>query len=123
MLSLHVLVERFCFEIGPCVKQGTIIAEKRSPVLDRELDVAWTKLTATGTRYMPGEGIGQRITELASKRKQENIAGLQLADLIVSPIGRFVLGKSVKDDFRIIESKFRRQNGNYHGFGLVQLPK
>ncbi len=123
MLSLHVLVERFCFEIGPSAKQGVIIAEKRSPVLDRALDRAWTELTAAGTRYMLGERIGQRITGLTTKRKQENIAGLQLADLIVSPIGRFVLGKPMKDDFRIIESKFRRQNGDYHGFGLVQLPK
>jgi hypothetical protein len=55
--------------------------------------------------------------------KRDNIAGLQLADLVVSPIGRFVLGKPVHEDFRVIEPKFRRRQGDYRGAGLVVLPK
>lgn len=51
-------------------------------------------------------------------------AFLQLADLVVSPIGRFVLGKLMQQDFKIIESKFRRnRRGDYRGAGLVVLPK
>jgi len=44
MSSLRVLVERFCYEIGDEESSGEIVAEKRSPVLDRELDVAWMEL-------------------------------------------------------------------------------
>ena len=55
--------------------------------------------------------------------KHENIAGLQLADLVVSPIGCFVLGKPAKEEFRIIEGTFRRRGGRYEGAGLVVLPK
>jgi len=66
--------------------------------------------------------IRHRIVELASRHKRENNAALQLADLIVSPIGRFVLGKSVHEDFSIIESKFCRQENTYNGHGLVVLP-
>jgi hypothetical protein len=47
-----------------------------------------------------------------------------LADLVVSPIGRHVLGKAEKEDFRIVQRKFRTNRaGEYRGYGLVVLPK
>lgn len=56
--------------------------------------------------------------------KRENIVGLQLVDLVVSPFGRHILGKRDHEDFRIIEQKFRRNwRGEYQGVGLVVLPK
>ncbi|HEU4740672.1 MAG TPA: DUF3800 domain-containing protein, partial [Meiothermus sp.] len=64
-----------------------------------------------------------RIAGLNIHQKSENIAGLQLADLVVSPIGRYVLGKNIHRDFEIVESKFRRHQGSYEGAGLVVLPK
>jgi hypothetical protein len=65
-----------------------------------------------------------RITGLKLSAKSENIAGLQLADLVLTPIGRYILGKAIKEDFRIIESKFRRsKSGQWKGYGLVVLPK
>jgi hypothetical protein len=67
--------------------------------------------------------IKERIGGLHLHRKQENIAGLQLADLVVTPIGRFVLGKPIHEDWAIIEAKFRRYRGTYKGAGLVVLPK
>ena len=57
------------------------------------------------------------------REKSENIAGLQLADLVVTPIGRFVLGKRIKEDFWIIEKKFRNFGRGYEGTGLIILPK
>jgi len=58
------------------------------------------------------------------RAKKNNIAGLQLADLVVSPIGRHILGKPDKEDWRIVEEKFRRSpQGKIDGFGLVVLPK
>jgi hypothetical protein len=51
-------------------------------------------------------------------------AGLQLADLVVSPIGRHLLGKPDNDDWRIVNSKLRRSRaGKVEGYGLVVLPK
>jgi hypothetical protein len=48
----------------------------------------------------------------------------RLADLVVTPIGRFVFGKAIKKDFEIVKSKSRRNREceNY-GYGLVVLPK
>ena len=124
MLSLDVLVERFCMEIGDVSGGGVIVAERRDPTLDRELDIAWLNLKVQGTRFMQARDIENRILGLNLRAKTANIAGLQLADLIVTPIGRQVLGKPIKEDFRVVEEKFRRsRTGKVEGYGLVLLPK
>lgn len=124
MLSLDVLVERFCLDVGNVARGGIIVAEKRDPVLDRGLDLAWLNLKINGTRFVQAHDIDNRMTNLALRAKVDNIAGLQLADLVVSPIGRHVLGKPDREDWRIVESKFRRSpTGKIEGYGLVCLPK
>ncbi len=124
MLSLDVLAERFCFEIGEVRNDGVIVAERRDPTLDRELELAWLNLKVQGTRYLQGKVVAERIKGVTLRAKEENIAGLQLADLVVSPIGRHVLGKQDKEDWHIVDQKFRRsRSGQVEGFGLVILPK
>jgi hypothetical protein len=124
MLSLDVLVERFCFDVGKVTGGGVIVGEKRDPTLDRELDLAWLNLKIQGTRFMQAKDVEDRIAGLNLRAKADNIAGLQLADLVVSPIGRHVLGKPDKEDWRIVEEKFRRSpSGQVEGYGLVVLPK
>ena len=122
LLSLDLLVERFCFEIGDIENGGVIYAEKRSPVLDRQLDIAWLNLKIQGTRHVKAIDVNKRILEVRSRGKSENIAGLQLADLVVTPIGRHVIGKSDHQDWEIVESKLRRRGGRYEDAGLVILP-
>ena len=124
MLSLDILVERFSLDVGNVTRGGIIVAEKRGPVLDPGLELAWLNLKINGTRYVQAHDIDNRIGGLLLRAKSDNIAGLQLADLVVSPVGRKVLGKPVKEDWRIVESKFRRsRDGRVDGFGLIQLPK
>jgi hypothetical protein len=73
---------------------------------------------------MQASQIDKRIQSLVLRDKKADIAGLQLADLIVTPIGRNVLGKPTKEDFQIVESKMRRSpNGRIDGYGLIVLPK
>ena len=123
-LSLHVLVELFCFDVGQVRNGGLIIAEKRDHILDLGLQQTWTNLYANGTRYAKGEVIRNRLQALDLRGKKENIAGLQLADLVVSPIGRHILGKLDKEDWQIVEQKFRRgPEGELDGYGLVSFPK
>jgi hypothetical protein len=123
MLSLNVLVERFCMEIGDQPSGGLMMVEARGRPLDAQLRLAWANLQVAGTHFMRAAQIKRRIAGLKIHRKNENIAGLQLADLVVSPIGRHVLGKNTRRDFEIVESKFRRYRGSYKGAGLVVLPK
>ena len=124
LLSLDVLVERFCLDVGKVAGGGVIVAEKRDPTLDRQLDLAWLNLKIQGTRYLQANHIDERIQGLNLRSKRDNIAGLQLADLVVSPIGRHVLGKPDREDWRIVAEKFRRsQRGQVEGYGLIILPK
>jgi hypothetical protein len=73
---------------------------------------------------MQAKQIEERIVGLNLRAKRDNLAGLQLADLVVSPIGRHVLGKADKEDWTIVQEKFRRSPaGKIEGFGLVVLPQ
>jgi len=111
-------------DIGNIPGSGLIIAERRDPTLDHELELAWLNLKIQGTRYFQAQQIESRILGLNLCAKCKNIAGLQLADLVVTPIGRYVLGKPIKEDFNAIESKFRRNpSGKWQGYGLIVLPK
>jgi Protein of unknown function (DUF3800) len=124
LLSLDVLVERFCMEIGNVSGGGMIVAEKRNPTLDHQLDIAWLNLKIQGTRFMQAKQIERRILGLNQRAKSECLAGLQLADLVVSPIGRHTLNKPDREDFKIVESKLRRNaKGEYEGYGLIVLPR
>lgn len=124
LLSLDVLVERFCMDIGNTPEGGMIVAEKRDPTLDHQLELAWLNLKIQGTKFIKAKFIGERIAGLNLRSKEQNLPGLQLADLIVSPIGRHVLGKPSKEDFGVVRSKLRcGRRGQVEGYGLVVLPK
>ena len=124
LLSLDILVERFCFDIGPVNNGGVIVAERRGPTLDCGLELAWLNLKIQGTRYFQANTIDDRILALNLRAKRDNIPGLQLADLVVSPIGRHILGKQDREDWQIVNEKFRRSRlGQVDGYGLVTLPK
>jgi len=98
--------------------------ERRGRQLDRELIVAWQSLRLNGTRYVSPGTITRRIASLELRGKCAQAAGLQLADLVVSPIARAVIGRDTKDDYAIIRSKMRRSpSGRVEGAGLVVLPK
>ena len=123
-LGLEVLMEIFCFDVGDDGEGGLVVAERREPTLDRGLELAWSNLKARGTRRFQGRTVRERISTLSLRDKKDNIAGLQVADLVVSPIGRHILGKPDKEDWEIVSSKFRRSpNGRVEDYGLVVLPR
>ena len=126
MLSLRILVERFVYEIRTrgAGEKGIIVAESRDEALDNQLRLSWIDLRTSGTKYLSASEIRNHVADLQIREKSQNIAGLQVADLIVSPIGRHIIGKQSNADWEIIKEKFRRgPRGNYMGFGLVVLPK
>jgi len=124
-LSLNVLVERFCFALADTrqTQPGAIVAERRDKALDSALLAAWRHLRERGTAYLRPQAIRDRVAHLQLEGKQAGIAGLEIADLVVSPIGRFVAGRPPREDWSIVESKLRRRKGDYLGAGLVILPK
>ncbi len=126
-VGLEIVVERFCFEVGDTTDGGIIYAEKRRADLDHGLDVAWERLRANGTYRLNKHRLGQideRIIGLSLKAKSVNIAGLQLADLVISPVARNQMGLYTHDNWDIVKSKMCKDRfGRVEGYGLVVLPK
>ena len=124
MLSLGIVVERFCFELGGSGPQGRILVERRNERLDHELTIAWDVLRLNGTRYVQPEVLRRRIAGFEFATKATGGAGLEIADLVVTPLGRWVAGMPPKPDLDIVRSKLRRgPKGDWEGAGLVVLPK
>jgi hypothetical protein len=122
-LSLGVVVERFCFALGHG-DRGRLVVECRNPRLDRELRTAWDLLRINGTRYVRPATIARRIVALDFRPKAEALAGLELADLMMSPIGRMVAGIPSRGDADVVLHKLRTgPDGSWEGTGLVILPK
>jgi hypothetical protein len=119
LYSLHRVVELFCEAIGDFAADGMIFAEKRRPDLDYSLDQAWQRVATSGTSGVSAAIVRRRIVDLSLKDKRLNIAGLQLADLVVSPIGRRMLGKPLREDWRIVEGKLLRGPRGEKGHGLI----
>lgn len=123
LFCLEVLIERFIYELQEKNDKGMIIAESRNSILDNQLEIAFLETKISGTRFLKSKVVKEKIVNLVLREKSQNIPGLQLADLVASPIGRFVIGKKSNKDFEIIQHKFRKNSqGNYLGYGLVIFP-
>ena len=72
----------------------------------------------------PEKNQAKKIKDFRIIPKSKHIDGLEIADLIASPIGRVLIGKKIKEDFKIIKKKFRKNNsGHILGHGLVVFPQ
>lgn len=122
LISLDILVEQFIFEIKN--ENGLIIAESRGTLLDAEIEIAWLNLRLQGTNHVQAKNISNKIQALNIRAKKHNDIGLQLADLVISPIARKAIGKKTNLDYHIVESKLRRSIDNIiEGYGIIDLPK
>jgi hypothetical protein len=126
--GLEILIERFCKELGSDEDAGIINAECRNPGLDRALLQAWETLRTggAGTGHAKSEEIHRKIIDFCLKDKKPNLAGMQLADLVVTPPGRHVAGRAPNPNqiqWTVVESKLRRSpSGSYKGYGLIIRP-
>lgn len=123
--SLNVIVERFCMELEGAPDEGFICAEMRNPGLDRELKAVWNDIRQNGTEYATAVELDAKIVHLTLKDKKPNIAGMQLADLMATPVGRGVLRLDTKPDEvsrEVVMRKLLRVKGEYRGYGIVELP-
>lgn len=129
MLSLSILIERFIFECGSA--GGSVVAEARDATLNNALELAFLDLKIRGTHYVSATKVQKRIHNFAIRDKQQNITGLQLADVCATPIGRHSIGRNTYpnyseqgDFYNTIRRKLRcDRKGEVEGMGLVVLPK
>lgn len=120
--SLSVVLERAFFAIKKTGKLY-LIAESRNATLDRILETAFLELKIAGTSRLPPVELSAIEAELIIRSKKRNVSGLQIADLLVSPMGRYAIGKKMREDWEIIRSKFYKFMEKWDGEGFVVLPK
>jgi hypothetical protein len=125
VLSMEVLVERFVRILKQADETGVVIAESRGAQLDNGIELAFLNFKVKGTRFFRPKEITERIKQFIIREKKDNVAGLQLADAVATPIGRRYLGrKNFYIDYAAIAGKFRKgESGKRLGYGLVILPK
>lgn len=133
---LHCLVERYVSWLARHNYTGDVVIEPRYKAADKRLKRSFRRLYEEGTAWMSPE-LAQRVLtsrELKFIPKQENCAGLQIADLIAHPSFRAMRRArdcvAPPDDFgqRIVEilerSKLARHPRNHtiYGYGRKWLP-
>lgn len=127
LLSFDNLLNRFIFTLNHNEK-GTIIAERRESLLDNQLDIAWLNYKVSGTGIVKPVEIKEKIEGLNMLSKKSNTAGLQIADLIATPIGRSYLGKKARNgnevSFEMLKKRFRKSSsGTILGYGVSIIPR
>ena len=132
---LAILVERYVLWLNSKNRVGDVMAESRGGKEDRRLKDSFSRLYQQGTDFIEPAQFGRALTskELKVKPKQNNITGLQIADLIAHPIYKEMTGRLLDTNSRNIfgtkvyqilqESKLiKGPRGQIEGWGLKWLP-
>jgi hypothetical protein len=133
--ALAVLVERFIAWLREHSATGDVMAESRGGNEDRRLKDSFEGIYERGTDYVRPDEFARWLTskQLKVKSKDNNIAGLQLADIIAHPSFKASLarhaGHTVADNFggeiaKILEEQkyYRNYRGKIDGWGRKWLP-
>lgn len=132
---LMALVERYAVWLEEQNQSGDVLAEGRGGNEDMRLKQSYETLWQRGTEYISAHRLQAALTsrQLKVKRKDNNIAGLQIADLVAHPSQRAMVIEREqlppKPDFGAqIETilcldKYRRSTqGQIAGWGKKWLP-
>lgn len=124
-LSLQFMLERVCVHAMRADASVQVIAESRGRREDAELRLEYERILRDGTSY--GAAAHFRRTfeaPMGFRRKADNVAGLQLADLVAYPIHqRLRYPDSRYPSFEAVSQKLdRTRHGRLWGAGLKVFP-
>lgn len=127
LLSFDNLINRLIFDLDG-EQKGQIVAESRNSVLDNQLEIAYLASRVEGTNKVQAAEIKLKLSNsIAFKQKTDNIPGLQLADMVASPIARHFLGKPERVGHQLsyesVFSKVRSINGRWKNIGITVFPQ
>lgn len=127
LLSFDNLLNRLIFDLSDDEK-GKIVAESRNSVLDNQLEIAYLTTRIEGTnKVRPAEIKLKLDSSIQFMKKSDNVAGLEIADMVASPIARHFLGKRERPgqqlSYASVFSKVRSIKGRWENIGITVLPK
>lgn len=119
-LAMAFALERAAMHLKRLTREETwVVLEARGKAEDRDAELEFRRV---------GDGANQLAEKLPFQplfvSKEANSTGLQLADLIARPIGRFVLDRTQPNRaYDIIRTKLRRSpKGDAEGWGIKVFP-
>jgi len=133
--AMSIIVEKYTQFLERKSDIGDIMPEGRKGKKDKQLQLEFNRVRNEGTSYVNAERIQQRIpgSKLKIRYKRDNIAGLQLCDLIAHPSHMNIremrehdvaLGKYARRVSNLLQqSKYDRSNwGKVNGYGIKYFP-
>lgn len=137
-VALAFLLQRYCGYLGRFNGVGDIVAESRGRGTDRRLQQAFGRILKHGDAFhqRPAGFYADvlSVKDMVFRRKHENVAGLQLADILAHPLKRYVLLEKGHTSleatafetqiFDVLRDKFNRRvsDGRVPGYGWVLYP-
>lgn len=122
-LCFRFILERSVMYLGRSSEKLIFRIESRETHNDQKLAEVYEKFRSTNHKLFSTTEIQTKFLDLSFNQKTQNIAGMQIADLIAYPIGRWVLDKSKENKpFETIKKKFHQKNGEIINFGLKIFP-
>jgi hypothetical protein len=133
---MTVMLERYVRWLDRINAMGDVLAESRGKKENKQLSKAYRRIYERGTDHVPDRLFKARLTstEIKLKSKTENVAGLQLADLIASPSCRELICRQSKQQMtaefgqKVVEILYRKKylgsiyDGHVAGWGTKWLP-
>lgn len=131
------LIDRYSSWLNYRNAVGDVMAEARGVQEDRQLAQAYQRVYESGTLMFSHKHYQRALTskELKFSKKYDNVAGLQLADILAHPVKSWVLAQAGKIQWspspfasRLLALALPKLNcdpklGNTEGYGTVVLPK
>ena len=133
--SLRILIERYVLFLKNSDAKGDVMAESRGGKEDMRLKASYKRVYHEGTEYVAADAFATHLTsqQLKLKQKSNNIAGLQIADLVAHPSYKSSLARknkqSIPSDFggkiaHLLEKEkyYCSPAGKIYGWGRKWLP-
>ena len=124
-LCLRFILERAVMSLGRTGEQMIFRIESRQTHNDERLAEVYESFRNKDQGMLKKDEIQAKLVDLSFNQKSQNIIGMQIADLVAYPIGKWVLDNSKENKaFEIIEKKFHKsyKSSSYLNYGLKIFP-
>jgi len=109
--------------LGRSKEKLIIRIESRETHNDIKLAEVYENFRSQTTYQFAISEIHSKIVDLSFNQKVQNVVGMQIADLVAYPIGRWVLN-NIKENkpFEFIKQKIHSKNNIFLNYGLKVFP-
>ena len=124
-LCLRFILERSIMFLGRSGESIMLRVESRQTHNDNELAKVYESFRNTNHKLFKKSEIQEKLLDLSFNQKVQNIAGMQISDLVAYPIGRWVMDSTKENKpFEVIERKFHAgtRGQGYMNYGLKVFP-